>query len=101
MSPGLRRKVSPSTLGLVRETAKVGDRTDTIGHPVESVEPLLLHMRLDGFEGSLALATRRSGEIATVTSWESEEALRTTEGPLAGYVPSAPKPPDLTRWSIT
>jgi hypothetical protein len=73
--------VSPSTLGLVRETAKVGARTDTSGHPVESVEPLLLHMRLDGFEGSLALATRRSGEIATVTNWESEEALRTTEGP--------------------
>jgi len=50
-------------------------------------------MRLDGFEGSLALAARRSGEIATVTNWESEEALRTTEGPLTGYVPSAPKPP--------
>jgi hypothetical protein len=50
-------------------------------------------MRLDGFEGSLALATRRSDEIATVTSWESEEALRTTEGPLTGYVTSAPKPP--------
>jgi heme-degrading monooxygenase HmoA len=54
----------------------VGARTDTSGHPVESVEPLLLHKRLDGFEGSLALATRRSGEIATVTNWESEEALR-------------------------
>lgn len=71
----------------------MGARTDTSGHPVESVEPLLLHKRLDGFEGSLALATRRSGEIATVTNWESEEALRTTEGPLTGYVPSAPKPP--------
>ena len=43
MSPGFRRKVSPSTLGLVRETAKVGARTDTSGHPAESVEPLLLH----------------------------------------------------------
>src|SRR5215218_376625 len=93
MSPGFRRMVSPSTLGLVRETAKVGARTDTSGHPVESVEPLPLHKRLDGFEGSLALATRRSGEISTVTIWESEEALRTTEGPLTGYVPSAPKPP--------
>jgi hypothetical protein len=71
----------------------VGARTDTSGHPVESVEPLLLHMRLDGFEGSLALATRRSGEIATVTNWESEEALRTTEGPPTGYVTSTPKPP--------
>jgi heme-degrading monooxygenase HmoA len=59
----------------------VGVRTDTSGHPVESVEPLLLHKRLDGFEGSLALATRRSGEISTVTIWESEEALRATEDP--------------------
>jgi hypothetical protein len=59
----------------------VGARTDTSGHPVESVEPLLLHMRLDGFEGSLAPATRRSSKIATVTNWESEEALRTIEAP--------------------
>jgi hypothetical protein len=80
MSHGFRRKVSPSTLGLVRETAKVGARTDTSDHPVESVEPLLLHKQLYGFEGSLALATRRSGEIATVTIWESAEALRATEG---------------------
>ena len=92
MSPGLRRKVSPSTLGLVRETAKVGAWTDTSGHPVESVEPLLLHMQLDGFEGSLILANRRSDEIATVTNWESEEAICATEGPLTGYSPSAPKP---------
>jgi hypothetical protein len=41
----------------------------------------------------MELATRRSGEIATVTNWESEETLRATEGPLTGYVPSAPKPP--------
>ena len=71
----------------------MGARTDTSGHPVESVEPLLLHKRLDGFEGSMELATRRSGEIATVTNWESEETLRATEGPLTGYVPSVPKPP--------
>src|SRR5918912_2374417 len=45
MSPGFGRKVSPSTPGLVREPAKVGDRTDKSGHPVESVEPLLLHKR--------------------------------------------------------
>ena len=43
MSPGFRRKVSPSTLGLVRETAKVGARTDTSEQHAESVEPLLLH----------------------------------------------------------
>jgi hypothetical protein len=60
----------------------VGARTDTSGHPVESVERLLLHKRLDSFEGSLVLANRRSGEIVTMTLWESEEALRATEGPL-------------------
>jgi hypothetical protein len=40
---GFRRRGSPSTLGPVRETAKVGARTDTSGNPAESVEPLLLH----------------------------------------------------------
>ncbi len=39
---GFRRKVSSLALGLVREIAKVGARTDTSGHPVESIEPLLL-----------------------------------------------------------
>jgi heme-degrading monooxygenase HmoA len=34
----------------------------------------------DGFEGSLVLANRRSGEIVAVTLWESEEAMRATEG---------------------
>jgi heme-degrading monooxygenase HmoA len=36
--------------------------------------------RLDGFEGSLILANRRSGEIVAVTLWESEETIRATEG---------------------
>jgi heme-degrading monooxygenase HmoA len=36
--------------------------------------------RLEGFEGSLVLANRRSGEIVAVTLWESEEAMRATEG---------------------
>ena len=44
----------------------------------EKVLPQL--KRLEGFEGSLVLANRRSGEIVTVTLWESEEALRATEG---------------------
>jgi hypothetical protein len=45
----------------------------------EKVLPQL--KRLDGFEGSLVLANRRSGETVTVTLWEeSEEAMRTTEG---------------------
>jgi hypothetical protein len=36
--------------------------------------------RLDGFEGSLILGNRRSGEIVTVSLWESEEAMCATEG---------------------
>jgi heme-degrading monooxygenase HmoA len=44
----------------------------------EKVLPQL--KRLEGFEGSLVLANRRSGEIVAVTLWESEEALRDTEG---------------------
>jgi heme-degrading monooxygenase HmoA len=36
--------------------------------------------RLDGFEGPLILANRRSGEIVAVSLWESEEAMRATEG---------------------
>jgi heme-degrading monooxygenase HmoA len=44
----------------------------------EKVLPQL--KRLDGFEGSLVLANRRSGEIVAVTLWESEEAMRATEG---------------------
>ena len=32
--------------------------------------------RLDGFEGLLVLANRRSGKMLVVTLWESEEAVR-------------------------
>jgi hypothetical protein len=35
--------------------------------------------RLEGFEGSLVLANRRSGEIVAVTLCESEEAMRASE----------------------
>ena len=34
----------------------------------------------ESLEGSLVLANRRSGEIVAVTLWESEEAMRATEG---------------------
>jgi heme-degrading monooxygenase HmoA len=44
----------------------------------EKVLPQL--KRLDGFEGSLLLANRRSGEIVAVSLWESEGAMRATEG---------------------
>jgi hypothetical protein len=45
---------------------------------VHNVLPQL--KRLEDFEGSLVLANRRSGEIVAMTLWESEEALRATEG---------------------
>jgi hypothetical protein len=57
----------------------------------EKVLPQL--KRLDSFEGFLVLANRRSGEIVEVTLWESEEAMRVTEGASTGYARSAPKPP--------
>ena len=44
----------------------------------EKVLPQL--KRLEGFEGSLVLANPQSGEIVTVTLWESEAAMRATEG---------------------
>jgi hypothetical protein len=40
MSPGFRRKDSHSTLGPVRETAKVGARTDTSGDPYKKIRDL-------------------------------------------------------------
>jgi hypothetical protein len=39
------------------------------------------------------LANRRSGEIVEVTRWESEEAMRVTEGASTGYALSASRPP--------
>lgn len=56
---------------------KPSDEFARIG--TEKVLPQL--ERLDGFGGSLVLANRRSGEIVAVPLWESEEALRATEGP--------------------
>jgi hypothetical protein len=34
---------------------------------------------MDGFRGSLALASRQSGEVQLVTLWESEETLLQSE----------------------
>ncbi len=53
----------------VDESARIG---------TDKVLPQL--KRLEGFEGSLVLANRRSGEKVTATLWESEQALRATEG---------------------
>jgi heme-degrading monooxygenase HmoA len=60
------------TIGGLREQVDEFARIGT-----EKVLPQL--NRLEGFEGSLVLANRRSGEIVTVTLWQSEEALRASE----------------------
>jgi heme-degrading monooxygenase HmoA len=36
--------------------------------------------RFDGFEGLLVLANHQNGQILIVTLWESEEAMRRSEG---------------------
>jgi heme-degrading monooxygenase HmoA len=64
------------------DVATIGGRREQLDEfariGTEKVLPQL--ERLDGFEGSLILANRRSGEIVAVTLWESEEAMRATEG---------------------
>jgi heme-degrading monooxygenase HmoA len=45
----------------------------------EKVLPQL--RRLDGFNGALALADRHSGKVLTLILWESEQAMRVSEGP--------------------
>jgi heme-degrading monooxygenase HmoA len=36
--------------------------------------------RQDGFEGFIALGNRQSGELIGITFWESEQAMRASEG---------------------
>jgi heme-degrading monooxygenase HmoA len=64
------------------DVATIGGRREQLDEfariGTEKVLPQL--ERLDGFEGSLILANRRSGEIVAVTLWESEEAMPATEG---------------------
>jgi heme-degrading monooxygenase HmoA len=68
--------------GMFARLVTIGGRREQLDEfariGTEKVLPQL--KRLDGFEGSLVLANRRSGEIVAVTLWESEEALRATEG---------------------
>ena len=81
MSPGFRRGGSHSTLGLVRETAKVGARIDTSGGPAEPVEPLLLHKIGPDRPTSAPRRTRPKAAVGEASPlWESGEALRATEG---------------------
>ena len=59
----------------------IGGRREQVGHFARVGEEKVLPQlkRLDGFAGSLVLASRQSGEIVTVTLWESEEAMRVAE----------------------
>jgi heme-degrading monooxygenase HmoA len=59
------------------------DRMDDVArHIQEQTLPQL--RRMDGFGGFVALGDRRSGRLMGVTFWESEEALRATEGAVSG-----------------
>jgi heme-degrading monooxygenase HmoA len=55
---------------------------DAARHVQEQTLPQLRQM--DGFEGFVALGDRQSGKVLGVTFWESEEALRATEGAVSG-----------------
>ncbi len=54
---------------------------DATRHVQEQTLPQLRQM--DGFEGFVALGDRQSGRLLGVTFWESEEALRATEGAVS------------------
>ena len=46
-------------------------------HAAERVMPAL--RELDGFNGALGLADRRSGKVLAVSLWENEQAMRASE----------------------
>jgi heme-degrading monooxygenase HmoA len=54
---------------------------DATRHIQEQTMPQLRQM--EGFEGFLALGDRQSGKLLGVAFWESEEALRATEGAVS------------------
>ena len=59
------------------------DRMDDATRHVQ--EQTLAQLRqMDGFEGFVGLADRQSGKLLGVAFWESEEALRATEGAASG-----------------
>jgi hypothetical protein len=51
---------------------------DAARHVREQVIPRLQQM--EGFKGFIALGDRQSGKLQGVALWESEDALRATEG---------------------
>ena len=54
---------------------------DVTRHIQEQTMPQLRQM--EGFEGFVALGDRQSGKVLGVAFWESEEALRATEGAVS------------------
>ena len=59
------------------------DRMDDATRHVQ--EQTLAQLRqMDGFEGFVGLADRQSGKLLGLAFWESEEALRATEGAVSG-----------------
>jgi heme-degrading monooxygenase HmoA len=76
------RRIGERRYGRFARLVTIGGRREQVDEfarfGTDRVLPQL--KRLEGFEGSLVLANRRSGEIVAVTLWESEEAMRATEG---------------------
>src|SRR4028119_710890 len=58
-----------------------GKVDDATGHIQEQTRPQLQEM--EGFKGFVALGDRQSGKVIGVAFWESEEALRATEGAVS------------------
>jgi len=58
-----------------------GKMDDAERHIQEQTLPQLQNM--EGFQGFVALGDRQSGKILGVAFWESEEALRATEGAVS------------------
>ena len=54
---------------------------DAKGHTQEQTLPQL--QKMEGFKGFVALGDRQSGKLIGVAFWESEEALRATEGAVS------------------
>ena len=63
-------------------------RVSTLQGPASEVDEGIRHVRedvlpkvaqMDGYKGAYLLVDRQSGESVSVTLWESEEAMRTSE----------------------
>jgi heme-degrading monooxygenase HmoA len=75
-----------------------------IDRVVNTVIPML--REVPGFDGVLSLVDRTSGRSLTITLWDSEEALRTSEekanelrSQAAGEL-GATKPPQVERYEV-